>query len=69
MTDSCGRHRLLSKTCGECRIIADEIRQNDFDRVSCFEENVMGFIHYAHTTLAQAHFQFIATIEDRFARN
>jgi hypothetical protein len=29
----------------------------------------MGFIHYAHTTLAQAFFQLIATIKDGFARN
>ena len=45
--------RLLTKTHDETGIVANQIRQNNFDGVCCFEKDVARLKDYTHTTLPQ----------------
>jgi hypothetical protein len=63
MTDRRSGQRLLPKACYELRIIADQIGQDDLDRVQCFEICVTRFVNDAHAALAETAVQMILTFE------
>jgi len=63
MADRCGRQGFLAKARSEHRIVSDEIRKNDFDRVRSFEKDVPRLKNDAHASLPETTFEQVAGVE------
>src|SRR5262249_27724630 len=68
VTNRGGRKCFLSKARGEHRIVADQIRKNDFYRVRGFEKDVSRLEDDAHAALAETSFEQVARVECRFTQ-
>src|ERR1044072_1055374 len=67
MTNGSGRECLLSETRCEHRIITDEIRQDDFDRLLCLEKDVARVKDPTHPALAEPSLERVAGVKCGFA--
>ena len=67
MANCRGRERFLAKASYQIRIVADQVGQNDLDRVGSFEKDVPRFVYDTHAALAQTLLELIASVEDRLS--
>ncbi len=67
MTNRRRRQRFLTKARNEFRVVADQIRQDDFYRVLGFQVSVPSFINNAHSALSDAAFKVIFAFQNRLA--
>src|ERR1044072_9138215 len=65
MPDRCGSQRFLPKARNELRVISDEVRQNDLDRVKSFEICMAVFVNNSHSALAEPNVEVIFALEYR----
>jgi hypothetical protein len=63
MADRRGRECFLSETRRQHRIVTDEIRQDDFDRMCGLQEDVSRLKHDAHATLPETALEQVAGVK------
>src|SRR5262245_46613953 len=68
MFDRRGCQRFLAEACDQHWIVADQVRQNDFDGVLSLEKDVTSLKDDSHPTLSESSFQLVTSVQNGIAK-